>query len=455
MDNSYQKEERIRLLTFTLPILAELLVTCIISMGSQYYLNAYSKDAMAIVGSLSQIVNFVINLYTIISVGGSILLAPAVGRGDMLRQKELVVVMLVGNTIFALAVSTGMLVLIRPIMNLMHIDPRLTGFGDEYLAVSCGLSLLQSLLITYTAIFRSLGQMKAVMAADFSVFFVCFLLNLMIYYLIPSDYQHLWQYTLSGIIGQATGVFFLSLRLRSIFKETVHGKNSECMVISFLTWKRILREILKYGIPGGSEGLVYLVGIAICTSITGMLGTRILLIRSYVGILAGYLEICMTAVCTAVFPLIGHNYGRGSNERIRYDFRLGIEVSYLFTVLVGLLFFLFGDQVLRIFTDDREVIRDVCKIFRYQFLVDMFKIPAAFGVAGLKAVGKTREPFVMVVISSITEVIVAYLLGVVSGMGLEGIFIAYAVDNALRAAVLCMSWKRYTSHGKRASVRMS
>ena len=85
----------------------------------------------------------------------------------------------------------------------------------------------------------------------------------------------------------------------------------------------------------------------------------------------------------------------------------------------------------------------------------MFKIPAAFGVAGLKAVGKTREPFVMVVISSITEVIVAYLLGVVSGMGLEGIFIAYAVDNALRAAVLCMVWKRYTSHGKRASVRMS
>ena len=66
-----------------------------------------------------------------------------------------------------------------------------------------------------------------------------------------------------------------------------------------------------------------------------------------------------------------------------------------------------------------------------------------------------QEPFVMVVISSITEVIVAYLLGVVSGMGLEGIFIAYAVDNALRAAVLCMVWKRYTSHGKRASVRMS
>ncbi len=448
MDNSYRKEERFRLLSFSLPIMAELLLTCVISMGSQYYLNAYSKDDMAVVGSLSQVVNFVINLYTIISVGGSILLAQAAGRKDVVRQKELIGTMLTGNTVFALVVSAGMLLLIHPVMNLMHIDASLTVSGWEYLAVSCGLSLFQSLLITYTAVFRSLGQMKTVMIADLSVYFVCFLVNLLIYHLIPSDQQHLWQYTLSGIIGQTTGVIFLSARLRAIFPGTRHEKSGKRISVPFLTRKRIMREILRYGIPGGTEGLVYLIGIAVCTSITGMLGTGALLIRSYVAILAGYLEICLTAISTAVFPLIGQNFGRGSIGRIRYDFRIGIGFSYMLTILVGVFFLLFSRLFLGIFTDDREVIQAACTILRYQFLVDMFKIPAAFGVSGLKAIGRTREPFVMVIVSGIVEVILAYLLGIVLRSGLKGIFLAYAADNALRGATLCLFWKKYTSPGR-------
>ena len=85
MKNRIQKKGHTELLRMTWPVVAELLLTGLINTGSQYFLNAFSTDAMAVVGSLSQIVSMVINLYTLVSIGGSILLAPMVGAG---RQKD-------------------------------------------------------------------------------------------------------------------------------------------------------------------------------------------------------------------------------------------------------------------------------------------------------------------------------------------------------------------------------
>lgn len=80
----FRKTQPDRLFSMTWPIVLELLLTGFINTGSTYLLNRYSQDAVAVVGSLSQIVTLTVNLYTIISVGGQ----RSSGTNDWSRKKQ-------------------------------------------------------------------------------------------------------------------------------------------------------------------------------------------------------------------------------------------------------------------------------------------------------------------------------------------------------------------------------
>ena len=77
----FKRTQSARFFSMTWPITLELLLTGVINTGSTYLLNQYSQEAVAVVGSLSLMVTLTVNLYTIISIGGSVLLAPMVGAG--------------------------------------------------------------------------------------------------------------------------------------------------------------------------------------------------------------------------------------------------------------------------------------------------------------------------------------------------------------------------------------
>ena len=437
-------DERKNIFAFSVPIMLELLLTSVIGTGTQYYLNGFSKDAVATVGSLSFITNIVVNLYSLISVGGSILLAPMAGTGNKTKAARLIHVMIRGNFLFGVLCSTLSVVFTFPLMKMMHLDPSLYGMGAQYLIVSCGFSVIQSLLTTYIAIFRSFCQMRSVLAANFIVYISCFT----IYYLVPRGYQNLIMYTSTGIMGQILGVLFLAVRLHKTFWNslTIEEKRGERIRIS--DFFRILKNILSYGIFGGSEVLVYVAGLTICTSLIGMVGTRALLIKSYLAIIGGYMEIFMTGFSLAAFPLIGQNFGRGDYDKMRKNFSWAVWYSILFTTVTGALFLIFGRNFLRLFTQDKELIRDTMAILILQIIMEVAKAPVAVEAMAMKAIGATVVPFLLDILSGSLEVLTAWLLGIRLGMGLKGIFIGYIVEVSFRSVVLWFIWQKDTREYK-------
>ena len=212
----FKRTQSARLFSMTWPITLELLLTGFINTGSTYLLNQYSQEAVAVVGSLSQMVTLTVNLYTIISIGGSVLLAPMVGADKNQEAGKLIQTILYSNLLFSGLVSIVMVCNIDRFFEMMQLDPSLYSMGREYLLASFGLSVMQSLLITYVAIFRSFGKMKDVLICNFTVYLVCFLVNCFIYYGIVREKQHLLYYTMAGIIGQTCGVSYLHVRLKNM-----------------------------------------------------------------------------------------------------------------------------------------------------------------------------------------------------------------------------------------------
>lgn len=301
----FKRTQSARFFSMTWPITLELLLTGVINTGSTYLLNQYSQEAVAVVGSLSLMVTLTVNLYTIISIGGSVLLAPMVGAGKNQEAGKLIQTILYSNLLFSGFVSIVMVCNIDRFFEMMQLDQALYSMGREYLLASFGLSVMQSLLITYVAVFRSFGKMKDVLICNFTVYLVCFLVNCFIYYGINREKQHLLYYTMAGIIGQTCGVCYLHMRLKRFFWKE-YGRSR----LLLKEWKEYLKRVLQFGILGGLEGISYLIIQTVVVSMMGLLGTQALLVKAYVATFAGYMVICNSALSSAVFVLTGQHLGK-------------------------------------------------------------------------------------------------------------------------------------------------
>ena len=418
-----------QLISMTWPVILELLLTGVINTGSQYYLNAYSSDAVAVQGSLSQVVSFASNLYTLISVGGSILLAPMIGAVKARESGVLIRTMLLCNLILAGVVSACTLALSGTFMHMMGIESALRDLGQQYLTVNFGLSFVQAMMVTYSAVFRSIGRMKDMLVANFTVYMVCFLLNAAVYYGMPLGEQKLLYYALNGIIGQMLGVCFLAVKLHIYMKKRgmiIKIKDSGRTIL------RYLKRILQFGIPGGMEGTLFQVTQLVIVSMMGTLGTESLLVKSYVGIFGGYMVICTVGIQTAVFVLIGQKLGEKNSPAIRSIFRIGLIMGFALTLLVGLGMILFSRPILHLFTDTESVIHQVQALLWLQLAMELARVLAALSISGLKAIGETGFPLLMVIPGSFCSILIAYLLGIRLGLGLPGIWLGYIADLLLR-----------------------
>lgn len=441
---------RHQILSMSWPIIVELLLTGIISTGTQYFLNAYSREAMTAVGSLSQVVSIAVNLYTIISTGGGILLAIHFGAGDSDECYRLIRAMLAGNLLFGVFVSVVSLCFTEFYPRLMHLDPSLYFYGRQYLIIQLSLSIVQSLLITLVAIFRSLGKMKTVLVCNGIVYIVCFGITASIYYLLPKTSKMMWAYTLAGNLGQTAGAAYLIWQLRHILlvgwgKEwncEKRKENSQNDAVAIDIFEH-LKKIVGYGVPAGMEGILYLFFMTIAVSIVGIMGKKPLLIRSYVGILGGYLEICLSAVNASEFVLIGQEYGREELDGVKSYFRQSIMIGEILTVISGILLLFLSSEILQRFTENQIIIQDSVSLFRFQFLLDIIKVPAAIVVSSLKAVGDTRAPLILIVPGGIILTMLAWFLGIWLEWGLFGVWIGYMADVAFRGTVLLLYWKRW------------
>lgn len=419
-----------RLFSMTWPIVVELLITGLINTGSTYLLNRYSREAVAVVGSLSQIVTLTVNLYTIISIGGSVLLAPMIGAGKNQEAGKLIKTILYSNLLFSGIVSVVMVCNINRFLGLMQLDPSLYSMGREYLFASLGLSVMQSLLISYIAIFRSFGKMKDVLICNFTVFLVCFVVNCFIYYGISLEKQHLLFYTFAGIIGQTCGVYYLHIRLKNFFWKN-YGRSR----LKVREWKEYLKKVLQFGILGGMEGISYMVIQTLVVSMMGLLGTEALLVKAYVATFAGYMTLCDSALGSAVFVLTGQHLGEQNYEAFQQTHKESNRVGILLTALVGIILIVFSRPILLLFTKNMAVIHQVQMMLYIQLALEILRVPVALIVVELKGIGEVNIPFTLVIAGGLCNLSLSWIFGIYLKMGLPGIWIGYFGDLMLRLLI--------------------
>lgn len=344
------------------------------------------KEAMAAVGSNAPVIGLIVSFFIGISLGATVVLAQATGRGDTLARSRAV------HTAIMLAVTGGILiagfgeVLAVPVLLVTGVPAEVLKMAELYLRIYLAGMPVILLFNFLAAIFRSQGDAQTPLRA----------------------------LILSGVINAVLNLFFvlaLGWTVDGVATATViaNGVSSLCLLYKLahmpgalrFHWrllgfdKKILRNILKVGVPSGVQNSLFSVANIVIQSAINSLGATVI-----AGAAAAYnLEIfayyVMNAFNQTATAFAGQNYGAGNSERCRRTFVLCLAEGYVLTAVACIAIIAFSSQLIALFNPDLGIFEIGRIKLEYVFFAYIFSVLQEVGSGYLRAFGLSMLPAVI------------------------------------------------------------
>jgi putative MATE family efflux protein len=217
-----------------------------------------------------------------------------------------------------------------------------------------------------------------------------------------------------------------------------------------LDWQMIHR-IVHVGLPAAGEQLLLSGGILMFSRIVTALGTIAFAAHQITTNVTGLAWMPAFGFSLATTALVGQALGKGDPQLAEEYARTARRLVLYLTLTLGAVFFFFGAPIARLYTSDPEAIALAALCMK----VGAISLPpgGAYSVlaGGLRGAGDTRWPlYITFVAVWAIRLTLAYLLAVVLGWGLAGIWTGVVCDQVVRT--LLIDYRFRTGHWKTISV---
>ena len=151
----------------------------------------------------------------------------------------------------------------------------------------------------------------------------------------------------------------------------------------------------------------------------------------------------ISAVRQAVAIVVGYCVGaKDFDQADRQNWKV-LKTFTPITLIIAAVLAVFSQPLLSLFSSDPQVIALGQKVMILEVLLELGRCFNIVMVRNLQAVGDVRFPVLVGIASQwIVGVGVAWLLGIHFGLGLVGVWMAFALDENLRAVIFVIRWKR-------------
>ncbi len=248
-----------------------------------------------------------------------------------------------------------------------------------------------------------------------------------------------------GLLGYAVALAtgrFLGLVLHLVFWRS----RLKLRPRAFDWWhlpRGTLGPVLHIGLPGAAENiawrLAFLVSVAAAAQLgAGQLATQAYALQvSYVVLLFGL------AMGLSVEIVVGHLVGAGRLHQAHRLVQRALALGLVVSLVAALAAALAGPWIMSRFTRDVGIVAAGASLLWWTVLLEPGRTFNLVVINALRATGDAQYP-VLVGAGSMLLVLAggSWLLGVVLGWGLTGVWIAYAADEWLRGLLMWRRWAR-------------
>ncbi|MGM9830128.1 MAG: MATE family efflux transporter [Muribaculaceae bacterium] len=427
---------RRQLAMLSVPIFIETLLIMMLGAVDTFMLSRYSDESVAAVGVVNQIVMLAFLVFEVINLGTSVICSQYLGAGLKGRIPLVVMVALLTNLLLGLMVSGVLYFGDEMILRAMGLNEVLLPDGTAYMRIVGAFAFFQALSMTLSAALRADNLAMYPMAVTFIVNILNIIGN---YTLIFGKFGMPALGVEGAAISTATCRGIAMLLLFIVVRRTIVKRVPWEVFVKF-PWRE-LKNLLRVGLPSAGEQVSYSSSQMVITYFINMLGVEALATRTYCVNLIMFAYLFCISIALGGAICIGHLVGHG---RTRGAFLLGklvMRLSIIITASLSLLLAIAGPWVMPLLSSNPEIISLGCTILWIDVLLEFGRPTNIFATNALRAAGDVNYPFyVGVVVMWSVAVVAAYFAGIFFGLGLVGMWLAFACDENIRGVVFIRRW---------------
>jgi putative MATE family efflux protein len=380
----------------------------------------------------------IVSVFSSLATGTHVLIARRYGEKNDEGCGEVLDTSIILSFIIGIFVACIMVLFSYDISDFFAVDNKVGIFAGDYLHYRFMGIPFFLVTVSYRGFFFGIGKTKIFMYSGILANFLNIVFNYTFIY-------GAFGYEGMGLAGAGLGstvaticdmFFYLIVSLAPRYR------NRFCYFKYFRFVKGIAAKIVKISLPVSLQNIFILVGFLSFIAITGIIGT----------LEQAASNVVFSAILIALMPcfgfgiavqtLVGNSIGSGDIKLAKhYGFETS-KIATLYTLVVGLIFFIVPRLVLNLTTNDQQVIETAVPALRIAALGQIFYSVGVVLANGLQAVGKTLYVMVAEVITNwFVFVPIAYFLGVYLDLGLVGAWSALPFYVVLYAFVIFIKFK--------------
>ena len=431
-----------KLISFALPLMVSGILQLMFNAVDIIVVGRFSgSQALAAVGSTTALINVFTNLFIGVSLGANVLAARFYAAGKDKEMSETV------HTAITLALVSGVvmavigLVFSRWALEIMGTPADVIDQSSLYMRIYF-LGMPFFMVYNYgAAILRAVGDTKRPLMFLIVAGVINAVLNM---FLVIAFHMGVAGVAIATVISEMISCLLV---LRCLYKTD----SSYQLRFSRLCMKKFyLAQIFQVGIPAGIQSTVINFSNALLQSSVNSFGSTAMAGYTAANNVLGFLYASVNAVTQACMSFTSQNYGVGKYKRMdRVLLDCGI-LSFVIAFVLGCGSYIFGGEILKIYTEDPEVIRcgvEILSITTVPYflcgIMDLF--PGA-----LRGMGHSGVPMILSIIGTVGTRIVWIFWIFPQNRSLYTLFISYPASWAITIVmqVICFIFVRRTVHGQ-------
>ena len=416
-----------------IPIALETLCYMLAGMVDTIMLSSVGDNAVGAVGTANTYISVFIIMFSVVSSGMIAVMTQYIGAdrvGVAYQARQL-------GAVFNLSVGIVLAVFLAAcsewILEAVGVAPLLMDYAKTYLRIVGGSCFLNALIPIFSSYLRAFGHTREPLAASLLSNAVNLGLNALFLFGFRWGVAGV---AIATVISRALNLVIIAVAAKLLIKageDPERLKNSEVFV-----------QIIKVGLPSALETALYNVAMTLTIRFLNQMDEAGLNVtaRAYASQIANFSFCAGAALAQANAIMTGWRIGEGDYEACDKGTKKAARVGICVAAGLEAIFALNANFLVRLFTDDPEMIALVGKLLAIDIILEVGRATnLVFGQA-LKTSGDALfTTIIAVVFMYLCMVGGTWFFGIHLGLMAVGAYIGLAGDECVRAVCMFLRWQ--------------
>lgn len=422
----------------SLPIFVELLLQLLVGNIDQMMVSRVSQQSVASIVNANQIMNLVIIVLSMASTAATVILSQYLGAEDKANSSRTCMVSILMITVVSLLSTLLVFAGYKPLYKALRVPEEIFDEASLYLLIVGACITVQGLYLIFSAIIRAFAMMKEVMIVSI----VMNVMNIIGNAILINGWFGMPRL---GAVGAAVSTDISKLVGLGLMILLFVKRTNVKLGLRFLKPfpVQIMKKLCLLAVPSGVESFSYNMSQMCILGIVNSFGTMVTVTKGYCSIFANLAYVYAMAIASATQIVLGYLIGAKKIDLIQKRVNATQKVALAACVGLAVLLFLGSNYIFLIFTDDPEIIALGRRILFIEIFLEIGRAVNIVMTKCLIAVGDAVIPTVVGVSFQWGVAFVgAWVFGIIFGWGLEGVWVAMAIDECLRGLIFAVHFKK-------------